>query len=167
MDWNLFWSAFGSIGTTIGSITTAIAVIVAVKQYKQPLEKRIVVSYGTTLPIMTNNSMGNIHMYIDAKNMGVRDVTITGFYFHTKKKNYYLNGLQSPVIQPISFPYVLHQEECITFHMDLEGTEQELIRLQQQKVLKKRQKLYACVQDSMGENYICHKVIKFYHGKFR
>lgn len=73
MDWNLFWSAFGAIGTTVGSLITGVAVVVAVKQYKQPLEKKIVVSYGTTLPIMTDNSMGSYHMFIDAKNLGVRD----------------------------------------------------------------------------------------------
>ena len=33
MDWNLFWSAFGAIGTTFGSLITAVAVIVAVYQY--------------------------------------------------------------------------------------------------------------------------------------
>lgn len=39
MDWNIFWAAFGAIGTTIGSLITASAVVVAVKQYKQPLKK--------------------------------------------------------------------------------------------------------------------------------
>ena len=123
MDWNLFWSAFGAIGTTVGSLITAIAVVIAVKQYKQPLEKKIIVSYGMTVPIMSDNSMGRYHTYIDAKNTGIRDITITGFYFRTKKKNYYLNNMQSPVIQPISLPYVLHQEECATFHMDTEMLE--------------------------------------------
>ena len=32
MDWNLFWSAFGAIGTTVGSLITGVAVVVAVKQ---------------------------------------------------------------------------------------------------------------------------------------
>ena len=30
MDWSLFWDAFGAIGTTAGSLITAIAVVVAV-----------------------------------------------------------------------------------------------------------------------------------------
>lgn len=34
MDWNLFWSAFDAIGTTFGSLITAVAVIVAVYQYR-------------------------------------------------------------------------------------------------------------------------------------
>ena len=167
MDWNLFWSAFGAIGTTVGSLITGVAVVVAVKQYKQPLEKKIVVSYGTTLPIMTDNSMGSYHLFIDAKNLGVRDTTITGFYFYTKKRKYFLNNMQSPFIQPIALPCVLHQEDCITFQMDMEKVEQELISLQQRRVLKQRQKLYACVQDAVGQIYICHKTIRFYHGKFK
>ena len=167
MDWNLFCSAFGAIRTTLGSLITAIAVVVAVKQYKQPLEKKIIVSYGTTLPIMTDNSIGRHHMFIDAKNIGVRNITITGFFFHTKDKKYFLNTIQSPVIQPISFPCVLHQEACIVFHMDMEAVEQELISLQQRGKLKQRQILYACVQDAVGQIYLCPKKIKFYNGKFK
>ena len=75
--------------------------------------------------------------------------------------------MQSPFIQPIALPCVLHQEDCITFQMDMEKVEQELISLQQRRVLKQRQKLYACVQDAVGQIYICHKTIRFYHGKFK
>lgn len=45
MDWNLFWSAFGAIGSTLGSFITAIALIVAIKQYKQPLKKELMWMY--------------------------------------------------------------------------------------------------------------------------
>lgn len=41
MDWQLFWAAFGAIGTTIGSLITAIAVVIAVRQYRQPLTKNL------------------------------------------------------------------------------------------------------------------------------
>ncbi len=44
-DWNLFWNAFGAIGSTIGSIATAIAVFVAIKQLKQPKNKKIIIKY--------------------------------------------------------------------------------------------------------------------------
>ena len=36
IDLTIFWDAFGAIGTTLGSLITAIAVVVAVYQYKQP-----------------------------------------------------------------------------------------------------------------------------------
>lgn len=40
-DWNLFWNAFGAIGTTVGSIATAVAVIVALWQTKFNEKKEI------------------------------------------------------------------------------------------------------------------------------
>lgn len=51
MDWSLFWDAFGAIGTTAGSLITAIAVVVAVVQYKQPLIKKIRITVSTSFPV--------------------------------------------------------------------------------------------------------------------
>ena len=51
MDWQLFWTAFGAIGTTLGSLITAIAVVVAVIQYKQPLKKQVKLTVGTSIPV--------------------------------------------------------------------------------------------------------------------
>ena len=51
MDWDIFWNAFGAIGTTLGSLITAIAVVVAVIQYKQPLNKRLKISLTTAFPV--------------------------------------------------------------------------------------------------------------------
>lgn len=42
MDWNLFWSAFGAIGTTARAFLAAVSVIVALKPYK----KRLTVKLG-------------------------------------------------------------------------------------------------------------------------
>ncbi len=41
MDWNLFWNGFGAIGSTLGSLATAITVLIAIKQLKQPKEIKI------------------------------------------------------------------------------------------------------------------------------
>ena len=51
MDWQLFWTAFGAVGTTLGSLITAIAVVVAVIQYKQPLKKKVKLTVGTSIPV--------------------------------------------------------------------------------------------------------------------
>ena len=34
MDWNLFWTAFGAIGGTLGAVATTAAVVVALWQTK-------------------------------------------------------------------------------------------------------------------------------------
>ena len=55
MDWQLFWTAFGAVGTTLGSLITAIAVVVAVIQYKQPLKKQVKLTVGTSIQCMEKN----------------------------------------------------------------------------------------------------------------
>lgn len=37
MDWNIFWIAFGAIGTTAGTFLAAISIIIALKPYKKRL----------------------------------------------------------------------------------------------------------------------------------
>lgn len=44
-DWNLFWNGFGAIGSTIGSVATAFAVFVAIKQLKQPKSKKVIIKF--------------------------------------------------------------------------------------------------------------------------
>ena len=41
MDWNLFWTAFGAIGATVGSVATAAAVIVALWQTRISFKKKL------------------------------------------------------------------------------------------------------------------------------
>lgn len=53
MDWILFWTAFGAIGTTLGSLITAIAVAIAVRQYKQPLVKRLKIEFSSAIPVLS------------------------------------------------------------------------------------------------------------------
>lgn len=89
MDWNLFWMAFGAIGTTFGSLITAIAVFVAIKQYKQPLEKRIVVCMNSAVHARGEKV---IPLYcFSIMNKGIRSVIIDNIYISTEKKRVYMN----------------------------------------------------------------------------
>lgn len=45
MDWNLFWTAFGAIGGTLGALATFIAVIVALWQTKFSYKKKLQLSF--------------------------------------------------------------------------------------------------------------------------
>lgn len=45
-DWTLFWTAFGAIGSTIGSAATTIAVIVALWQTKYPYKKNLKLKFS-------------------------------------------------------------------------------------------------------------------------
>lgn len=41
MNWDIFWSAFGAIGTTAGTFVTAFAFLLAYRQYKLSKETRL------------------------------------------------------------------------------------------------------------------------------
>lgn len=46
MDWNLFWSAFGAIGGTLGAVATTAAVVVALWQTKYSQKKIIKLAFS-------------------------------------------------------------------------------------------------------------------------
>lgn len=165
MDWNLFWSAFGAIGTTVGSLTTAIAVLVAVKQYKQPLEKKIKVTHGMSFPIY-NSDPGAAQVHIEVKNLGIREVSISSFFLSNGKMNFYLNRIQSD-IQKLNLPCVLKPEESISFFIDYEKFKLEIKRLASEKYIKNKEKLKVCVQDSLGQMHFDEKNLKYNNGKIK
>ena len=76
MDWNMFWTAFGAIGTTIGSFITAIAVVIAVRQYKQPLIKKMKIKFTTGFVVMNDNSLGETLHCIAVSNSGIRPIVM-------------------------------------------------------------------------------------------
>lgn len=86
MDWNLFWNAFGAIGTTVGSLITACAVVIAVKQYKQPLDKLIKVQFSSAIASILGKSVA---LYcISIKNKGIRTVEISSINVKGKKEEF-------------------------------------------------------------------------------
>jgi len=80
MDWNIFWSAFGAIGTTVGSLITAIAVIIAVMQYKQPLKKIVKVKMTSAISLDELSGKSLCFYCISIKNKGIRTVQINSIY---------------------------------------------------------------------------------------
>lgn len=165
MNWNLFWNAFGAIGTTVGSLVTAIAVLIAVKQYKQPLEKKIKVTHGMSFPIYDNN-LGATQVHIEVRNLGIREISISSFFLSNGKINFYLNRIQSD-IQRLNLPCVLKPEESISFFIDYDTFRLEIKRLASEKNIKNKEKLKVCVQDSLGQMHFDKKIIKHNNGKIK
>ena len=52
MDWNLFWTAFGAIGGTLGALATFVAVIVALWQTKLNYKKKVQLSFTDNITIV-------------------------------------------------------------------------------------------------------------------
>ena len=74
----LFWTAFGAIGTTLGSFATALAVIVALWQTKYSTKKKLKLVYNDNIKIYDSVTSQVLNEYIGVTiiNVGNRDVII-------------------------------------------------------------------------------------------
>lgn len=75
-----FWSAFGAIGTTLGSLITAGAVVIAVRQYKLPMKRKLEIHFNRASVMPPFEEIDNDFFVIAVSNIGIRDVKITGIY---------------------------------------------------------------------------------------
>lgn len=75
----LFWTAFGAIGTTLGSFATALAVIVALWQTKYSTKKKLKLVYNDNIKIYDSVTSQVLNEYIGVTiiNVGNRDVIIS------------------------------------------------------------------------------------------
>lgn len=163
MDWNLFWNAFGAIGTTAGSLITAIAVVVAVKQYRQPITKKIKVTHSFTLPLKFETSI-NPHISITVKNHGIRDVTINAFYLSFNKQLLFINLMQSKDMPILGFPCTLKSEQSLSLNIRHDDLLREFKKLRDEKVIKVNQKFKIYAQDSLGDKHYDKIKMRFVNG---
>jgi hypothetical protein len=154
---NLFWAAFGAIGTTAGSLATAIAVIIGVKQYLQPLDKRVKVEFGIGFPL--NLGFEYTLMYINAVNQGTRPVYINGFYIKLKKEKLLLFSAQDKNLPQISFPVCLQPEEKCEINMRYDTIKEQIASFVKQGKITKYSKLKVYVDDNAGDQYYSKKKI--------
>ncbi len=160
MDWNIFWSAFGAIGTTIGSLITAIAVVIAVKQYRQPLKKIVQVKVTSAISWDTISGRPLDFYCISVKNRGIRSVQINSIYIKGNRKNIWINNVEFNSNAKIGFPVKIEAEENKDFLFEVDTFRKEIKRAVEKKILSKRKKLVIFVTDSPGDNYICKTKLK-------
>lgn len=82
MDWNLFWTAFGAIGGTVGAFATTTAVIVALWQTKYSYKKKLKLSFNDNITIIREKG-NTFYRYIGVTvtNIGNCDVVIQNWGF--------------------------------------------------------------------------------------
>ena len=156
MEWGLFWSAFGAIGTTVGSMITAIAVVVAVYQYKQPLKKRILITFNSGLLVFPLDDSDDEIYSINVGNIGIRPVVLTNIYFKVGKKKLVLNNLEHADLSKIQFPCTLNQEEAVAMHISRLRLKSVLGKLIAENKISGKAKIQIQVTDTTGGEYI-HK----------
>lgn len=157
MDWNLFWSAFVAIGTTLGSLTTAIAVVIAVRQYKQPLTKRINIDTNTAL-IASTGDLSEFYFSISLSNAGVRTIYIKNICFNAGKKNLFATDEQliqdfTQADSRVRFPYELKPEMCMQVFIPYKKLSKIFIELLNKKTIMPNQKIKILAFDTTSGKY--------------
>lgn len=75
MDWNLFWSAFGAIGGTLGAVATTAAVVVALWQTKYSQKKIIKLAFSDNFQLYNPNTGESVKFIgLSVTNTGNRKV---------------------------------------------------------------------------------------------
>ena len=150
MDWNLFWTAFGAIGTTLGSLITAIAVVFAVKQYREPLVKRLKIGFTFAFPVYSDNHLGVDLFCISVSNTGVRPIVVSNIYLNVGKKNLILND--APFFVPgamplLSFPVEIQPEQKIQMYLQVSKFTQIFKEMLNGNEFEKSEKVKVAVTD--------------------
>ena len=168
MDWNLFWTAFGAIGGSLGAIATSIAVIVALWQTKVTYKKALKLSFSDSIVLVAENG-GNFPRYVGVNvvNTGNRDVIIQnwGFKLNNDKRIIIIND-STPLgkaIQP-PLPHRLGIEESVDLYYQQKLFYQILEENYEKQLLDLNKKLEWYVVDSTGKQYsvFSDKIIKEY-----
>lgn len=156
MDWNLFWTAFGAIGGTVGALATTAAVMVALWQTKYSQKKSIKLSFSDN-HMLCNQNNGQIVKFIgvNASNTGNRKVIISCWGIHLKKNDALvvtpleISGLEK--FAYIKLPKVLELEESV----DLLWQTDRFRSFLQNNIdnIENNKPLVFFVQDSTGKRY--------------
>lgn len=155
INWEIIWTAVGAIGTSVGSLITAIAIVIAVIQYKQPYHKRIRISYAISLVVMTDYTLGDDDLIsIQVSNIGIRNLNISNVYLKVDDKNIVLNDSQWGGTQSVVFPQLLHPEEHFEMHLLRSRIIYALNLGIEQNHIREKEKMYILVTDNSGGNYV-------------
>lgn len=159
MDWYLFWTAFGAIGGTIGSIATAAAVIVALWQTKYNYKKKLKLSFSNNITIVPENGNKFYHYVgVTITNIGNRDVIIKnwGFILNNGSKMMIVPDT-SPLgrILQVQLPHKLQAEEGTSLYYSNHLFRNALEECIENGSLSKSKKIRFFVTDSTEkEHYV-------------
>ena len=93
MDWNLFWSAFGAIGGTLGAVATTAAVVVALWQTKYSQKKIIKLTFSDNFQLYNPNTGESVKFIgLSVTNIGNRKVIIRTWGVHLKEGECHCNA---------------------------------------------------------------------------
>ena len=158
MDCNLFWTAFGAIGGTIGALATAAAVIVALWQTKYNFKKKIKIKF-TDIAAVVGSSLDRKLICVEMINIGNRDVIVNSWGFKINKEREVLlvtSFSDDPIIKNLNknFPHVLKIEESLSLYYPLDLFKKQMADLIRTEEIDSSKRIEFFIKDSTGKEYI-------------
>lgn len=167
MDWNLFWTAFGAIGGTVGALSTTAAVIVALWQTKYSQRKNIKLVLDNTIHVF-NGSITIKCIGITATNTGIRDVIINswGIKYPKGKLQFITEFEYDPFFSKINkkLPQTVKRDEALPMQITTEMFKKQLEYFISKGFINKNKRILFYVCDSTNKYYYIktHKKAKEY-----
>lgn len=156
MDWNLFRTAFGAIGGTLGAVATTAAVVVALWQTKYSQKKIIKLGFSDNFQLYNPNTGESVKFIgISVTNTGNRKVIIRTWGVHLKEGSAIVmppvdaNGIEKMVYTKL--PQTLDLEESIDLQWQKDKF--QLFLKANEDNIEKSKPLVFYVNDSIGKQY--------------
>ncbi len=151
-DMNLFWTAFGAIGGTLGALATTAAVIVSLWQTKIAYKKKLKISFSDNSAIPVKDKLVQVVTF-NISNVGNKDVVLSGLKL-TQKEGYDLVILPPYLkYKTIEFPNELKQEHSATLVMEMNDFIANYNEIVEKMPKLRNKKIKIVVTDSVGHNY--------------
>lgn len=162
-NWSLFWTGFGAIGGTVGSLVTAVAIFLALWQTKYPYKKKLILEFSdcTRIAMYTTTDFPPL-VSLNISNLGNRDIYIQewGYVLHKKNRVQLFSQLPSdkfpaPIRKALfqELPLQLSVEKAITLYFEQRLFLNSIADSVRKKSLKEQQKIKIYVRDSAGKLY--------------
>lgn len=168
-DWNLFWNAFGAIGTTVGSIATAVAVIVALWQTKFNEKKKLRINFSDSYVVYSPHQHTKVDVIcLNVVNVGNRTVILDNWGFrYSNKKESGLIGFNQSILESVYSPKLPHDlpiEATVTLFWEKVFFERAIAEEISCGHLKSNKRVVFFVTDSTGKIYTTKtsKAAKYY-----
>ena len=157
VDWNLFWTALGAIGGTLGAIATFVAVVVALWQTKLNYKKKIQLSFTDNITVMSESG-GASYRYIGVTitNIGNRDIVIQNWGFELDDGSQMLIVPDtSPIgrMLQVKLPHRLQIEEGITLYYEKNLFRNAILDGIEKGKMKENKKIRFYVSDSTAKKH--------------
>ena len=156
MDWNLFWTAFGAIGATLGATATTAAVIVALWQTKYSQKKKLSLEFTDNFQLYNPNTGASLKFVgLSVTNVGNRKVIIQTWGVHFNEGSAIV--MSPPDVKGMEklaytkLPQVLDVEESIDLQWQIERF-QTFLESNKDNICKNKPLVFF-VKDSTGKQY--------------